>query len=65
MQKTFRNCTVKDGDGKLVITIDLGQDIGPSKSGKNTNIGSTGGNQKIDVEGLGEVFLGVNCYKPR
>lgn len=50
----------KDGD-TLTLIIDLGQDNGPSKSGKTTIVATTGGN--VD---LGEGFrLGVNCYKSR
>ena len=46
---------------KLIIEVDLLQSLGPSKSGKSTNIGSTFGN--VPVPGT-DVVLSVNCYKP-
>lgn len=46
----------------LVIRCDLDTDLGPSKSGKNNNVASTGGNVPVGVDGL---KLGLNLYKPR
>lgn len=51
----------KDGD-KLVITIDLSQDHGPSKSGKTTIIATTSGNQKVEGS---DAIIGINCYRKR
>lgn len=48
---------------KLVLTVDLAKNIGPSKSGKTTVIGSTQGNQL--VPGKDRVFVGLNVYKGR
>ena len=50
----------KEGD-ILVIKIDVSQDHGPSKSGKNIVVASTRGN--VDV-GDG-IKLGLNCYKAK
>lgn len=45
----------------LVITIDLTQNLGKSKSGKTTLVASTAGNQA--VPGAPEGFrLGLNAY---
>jgi len=47
----------------LVITCDLNQDHGPSKSGKTTIIATTEGNMAIP--GHDGVKLGLNLYKNR
>lgn len=49
-----------DGN-KLTIVIDLDKRIGLSKSGKNQNIATTGGNQTVVYNGK-IVKLGINCY---
>lgn len=46
---------------ELIIKIDLTKEIGPSKSGKTTIIGTTSGNKHV----IGDIFLGVNCYKKK
>ena len=46
--------------GKLIIEIDLTQELGLSKSGKTISIASTKGNQKI--EGT-DAVIGLNVYK--
>lgn len=48
----------KDGN-KLVITVDLTQDYGASKSGKTTIVASTQGNVTV-----GDVKVGLNVYRP-
>ena len=48
---------------KLVITVDLTQDFGPSSSGKSITIASTEGN--ISVPGREDVKVGLNVYKPK
>lgn len=58
---TGRNVDVKVSNGKLVITVDLKQDLGPSKSGKTHIIASTGGNQLVDPD-TGAI-LGLNVYR--
>ena len=51
-----------EGD-KLIITVDLKQDFGPSASGKSITIASTEGN--VALPGHEEIKIGLNIYKPR
>lgn len=61
----MKNVDLKlDGD-KLVITIDLKKDFGPSASGKNIIIASTEGNQSIPEKEEEGVKIGLNVYKKR
>ncbi len=54
--------TVKDG--KLTIVVKLGEDHGPSKSGKTTIVASTHG--AVPVADGGAVFqVSLNVYKKR
>lgn len=53
------NCDLKVTGDKLVITIDLKQRNGKSKSGKSFQVASTLGN--ITVPGT-SVKLGLNAY---
>jgi hypothetical protein len=46
---------------KLVLTIDLGQDNGRSKTGKSTIVATTRGNLK--VPGADGLTLGINAYR--
>ena len=48
-------------DGKLILSIDIGHEGEPSKSGKSIVIGSTRGN--VNIPGT-ELKLGLNLYKP-
>ena len=48
-------------DGKLLLSIDIGHEGEPSKSGKSLVIGSTRGN--LGIPGT-ELKLGLNLYKP-
>lgn len=57
-----QNVKVEVKGKNLVITVDLETDLGPSKSGKNQNIATTGGN--IDVPGKPGVKMGLNVYGP-
>jgi hypothetical protein len=57
------NVIVEVKGNKMVITVDLKKDLGPSKSGKTTLIATTGGNTKLAANGNGEVYLGLNVYK--
>ena len=52
--------TTLDGN-KLIITVDISQDFGPSKSGKTTIIASTEGN--VPVEGHSEIRFCLKVYK--
>lgn len=55
----MKNIEIKKEGNKVVITIDLTKDFGPSSSGKTKIIASTEGNQEIATG----IYLGVNCYK--
>ena len=44
----------------LILTIDLSERNGKSKSGKTTRIASSEGNKRI---GDTEIFIGVNVYE--
>jgi hypothetical protein len=47
----------------LTITVDLGRDQGPSKSGKTIVIASTEGNVDVTDHDLPYgIKLGLNCY---
>jgi hypothetical protein len=52
-----------DGNGKLVIVVDLDQEHGPSTSGKTIIIASTQGNQK--VPGHENMSFGLNVYRKK
>jgi len=45
-------------NNKLVLTIDLNKDFGPSRSGKTIIVASSDGNQLV-----GSVMIGLNVYK--
>ena len=60
-KESFKNMDMRVSDDTLTITVDLSQELGPSKSGKTIIIGSTGGNQL--VYGRPEK-IGLNVYKP-
>jgi ABC-type lipoprotein release transport system permease subunit len=49
--------------GRLVITVDLAQEFGVSKTGKSITIASTEGN--VSVPGHEEIKIGVNVYRKK
>ncbi|MGE4375099.1 MAG: hypothetical protein AB7D01_05260 [Methanoculleus sp.] len=51
-----------EGD-RLVITVDLAQEFGVSKTGKSITIASTEGN--VSVPGKEEIKIGVNVYRKK
>lgn len=57
----MENVTLEVKGTKLVATIDLNKNLGASKSGKTTVIGSTQGN--VSVPGHEEIKVGINVYK--
>lgn len=58
----MRNATIKvDGD-KMVITVNLAENLGLSKSGKSTLIATTEGNAKVQTA-KGEIAVGLNVYQ--
>lgn len=56
----MKNVDMKVEGDKLVITVDLKQRNGESKSGKNLTVASTGGN--VSLEGHPEIKLGLNVF---
>lgn len=52
----------KKSKGVLVIEIDLDKDLGPSKSGKSTIIGSTSGAATLEEYGMPEIRVNCNVY---
>ena len=56
---SMKNVQAEVKGKKLILTIDLTEDFGPSASGKTVIIGTTGGNKEV-AEG---VFAGVNVYR--
>lgn len=57
---SFKNVTMR-GEGDLLrITVDLSQELGPSKSGKTVILASTGGNQLVPGR---EEKIGLNVYR--
>jgi hypothetical protein len=59
----MQNVTMKTEGTKLIITVDLNKDFGPSKSGKTTIIATTGGN--VSAPENEKVKIGLNVYKSR
>jgi hypothetical protein len=61
----MKNVAMKIEGQKLIITVDLAKEFGPSSSGKNVIIASTEGNQSVpEREDLG-VKIGLNVYKKK
>jgi hypothetical protein len=54
------NCKMTVKGTILTVEIDLEKDYGPSASGKNNIIASTGGN--IGVPEHPRIKIGLNCY---
>jgi len=57
-QTIGKNISYAIDGNNLVLTIDMSQDFGDSKSGKTTIVASTEGNKQI-----GDVRVGINVYK--
>jgi hypothetical protein len=57
----MKNMTMRVVDNKLVIEVDLTQDVGPSKSGKTVLIATTEGN--ADCPGREDIKIGLNVYR--
>ena len=47
---------------RLLIVVDLTQELGESSSGKSVIIATTGGN--VSVPGREEIKVGLNVYRP-
>ena len=57
----MKNVDMQIKDGKLLITVDLSKQFGPSSSGKSIIIASTEGNASIP--GREEIKIGLNVYQ--
>ena len=56
----MKNVDLRVDRGKLIITVDLSTELGPSSSGKSVIIATTEGN--VDVPGVPDVKIGLNVY---
>ena len=59
----MKNVELKIEHGKLVVTVDLAKELGPSASGKSVIIATTEGN--MDVPGAPDVKIGLNVYRKK
>jgi hypothetical protein len=57
----MKNLTMQVVGDKLVIEVDLAQDVGPSKSGKTILIATTEGN--APCPGRDDIKIGLNVYR--
>jgi len=57
----MQNVEMKIEGKKLIVTVDLSKDFGPSKSGKSISVASTHGNRTVQ----GDIKMGLNVYKSR
>ena len=57
----MKNVELKVEQGKLIVTVDLTKELGPSSSGKSVMIATTEGN--VDVPGAPHVKIGLNLYR--
>lgn len=58
-----QNVSAKVEGSTLTITVDLSARLGPSSTGKNTKIASTGGNVMVPLDTAG-AKLGINVFCP-
>ncbi len=58
---SFKNLRMQVEEDTLTMLVDLTQEVGPSKSGKNIIISSTGGNQLVFTR---QEKIGLNVYRP-
>ena len=59
----MKNVQLNVEGNKLVIVVDLSQELGISSSGKSITVASTEGN--VAVPGREDIKIGLNIYKPR
>ena len=59
----MKNVQMNVEGNKLIIVVDLSQELGLSSSGKSITVASTEGN--VAVPGREEIKIGLNIYKPR
>ena len=58
----MKNVEMKVEGDKLMITVDLTKEYGPSSSGKTIIVASSEGNQTIDYK-EGQYKLGLNIFR--
>ena len=61
----MKNVDMKVEGDKLIITVDLAKEFGPSSSGKNIIIASSEGNQTVPGKEDDGVKIGINVYKKK
>ena len=59
----MKNVQMNVEGNKLIIVVDLSQELGISSSGKSITIASTEGN--VALPEREEIKIGLNVYKPR
>jgi len=59
----MRNIELRVEYGKLIVTVDLSKELGPSSSGKSVMIATTEGN--VEVPGAPDVKIGLNVYRKK
>jgi deoxyhypusine synthase len=59
----MKNVEMKVEHGKLIVTVDLAKELGPSASGKSVIIATTEGN--VDVPGTPDTKIGLNVYRKK
>ncbi|MEW6532442.1 MAG: hypothetical protein AB1473_16545 [Thermodesulfobacteriota bacterium] len=60
-KRQFKNMTLSVEGDQLTITVDLSENLGPSKSGQTMLVASTGGNQTVFSR---MEKIGLNIYRP-
>ena len=61
MVEVAPNVKIEVKENKMVVTVDMSKDQGPSKSGKTRVIASSHGN--VPVPGHADCRLGLNVYR--
>lgn len=59
----MKNIEMNVERGKLIITVDLSKELGPSSSGKSVIIATTEGN--VGVPGAPDIKIGLNVYRKK
>ena len=57
----MKNVDMKLNGNQLVITVDIKNEFGPSKSGKSITIASTEGN--VSIPDNEDIKIGLNIYR--
>ena len=56
----MKNVEIRIEGQKLILTVDVSKNYGPSKTGKSTIIATSEGNVKVDNTDL---YIGFNLYR--